>query len=250
MTDESTDISVIKQLVLVARYILPTGDVTTRFVAIDDLSDGKAETIEATMMRIIHQKSIDVTKLRAFGSDGAPVMTGARSGVAKRLTDRFPKLLSIHCVNHRLALSAAHVADDIPYLVRFKTTVQTLFLFYQNSAVRMAGLHAIQEVLDDSVIKLKQAKDVRWLSHEAAISSILRTMPSLIMSLEREGTERHEPAAVGLVRFVKTYYFVACCKLLSKVLPHINRLSLLFQFEDIDRSAIQPNLNATILAIE
>ena len=50
MTDESTDISVIKQLVLVARYILPTGDVTTRFVAIDDLSDGKAETIEATMM--------------------------------------------------------------------------------------------------------------------------------------------------------------------------------------------------------
>ena len=111
----------------------------------------------------------------------------------------------------------------------------------------MAGLHAIQEVLDDSVIKLKQAKDVRWLSHEA---SILRTMPSLIMSLEREGTERHEPAVVGLVRFVKTYYFVACCKLLSKVLPHINRLSLLFQFEDVDLSVIQPNLNATIHAIE
>ena len=43
-------------------------------------------------------------------------------------------------------------------------TVQTLFLFYQNSAVHMAGL---QEVLDDPVIKLKQAKDVRWLSHAA-----------------------------------------------------------------------------------
>lgn len=28
MTDESTDISVLKQLVLVARYLLPTGDVT------------------------------------------------------------------------------------------------------------------------------------------------------------------------------------------------------------------------------
>ena len=49
---------------------------------------------------------------------------------------------------------------------------------------------------------------------------------------------------------MKTYYFVACCKLLSKILPHINRLSLLFQREDVDLSAIRPNLNATIHAIE
>lgn len=159
-------------------------------------------------------------------------------------------------INHRLALAAAHAADDIPCLVKFKATVQTLFLFYLNSAVRMAGLHAIQAVLDDPIIKLKQAKDVRWLSHKAAISSTLSTMPLLIASLEREGSERHKPAAVGLVKFVKTYYFVhfffvfvACCKLLSKVLPHINRFSLLFQCEDIDLSAIQPNLNATIHAI-
>ena len=87
-------------------------------------------------------------------------------------------------------------------------------------------------------------------SHESAISSILRTFQSLVASLDREGSERGEPAAVGLVKFVKTYYFVACCKLLSKVLSHINQLSLLFQREDVDLSAIQPNLNATIHAIE
>ena len=75
-------------------------------------------------------------------------------------------------------------------------------------------------------------------------------MPSLIPSLEREANERDEPAAVGLVKFVKTYYFVACCNLLSKVLPHLNRLFLLFQRENIDLSAIQPNLDATIHAIQ
>ena len=201
------------------------------------------------LVNITEQKSIDVNRLRGFGSDGAPVMTGVRSGVAKRLKDRFPKLISIHYVNHRLALAAAHAVDGIPYLVRFKATLQTLFLFYQNSPVRMAGLHAIQAVLHDPIIKLKQAKDVGWLSHEAAISAILRTMPSLIASLEREASERKEPAAVGLIKSVKTYYFIACCKLLSKILPHINRLSLLFQCEDVDLSAIQPNLDATIHAI-
>ena len=38
----------------------------------------------------------------------------------------------------------------------------------------MAGLHAIPAVLEDPMLKLKQAKDIRWLSYEAAISFILR----------------------------------------------------------------------------
>ena len=86
----------------------------------------------------------------------------------------------------------------------------------------MAGLHAIQEVLDNPKIKLKQAKDVRWLSYDAAIAALIRTLPALIVSLEREATERSEPSAVGLAKFVKTHYFVACCHLLHHVLPHIS----------------------------
>ena len=79
----------------------------------------------------------------------------------------------------------------------------------------MAGLHAIQEILNDPIIKLKQATDVRWLLYDAAIGSILRTLPSITVSLEREGTEQSEPTAVGLATFVKTYYFVACCHFLN-----------------------------------
>ena len=84
---------------------------------------------------------------------------------------------------------------------------------------------------------LKQAKDV---SYDAAIGSILRTLPSIIVSLERDGTERSEPTPVGLAKFVKTYYFVACCHFLHQILPHISHLSLIFQREDIDLSLIRP----------
>ena len=55
MTDESTDISVLKQLVLVICYLLPTGNVTTSFLAIDDMPDGTAETIEAAILKILNQ---------------------------------------------------------------------------------------------------------------------------------------------------------------------------------------------------
>ena len=49
---------------------------------------------------------------------------------------------------------------------------------------------------------------------------------------------------------MKTHYFVACCYLLHRVLPHISRLSLLFQCEDIDLSLIQPAVEAAIASIK
>ena len=120
MTDESTNISILKQLVLVARYMTETG-IKTSFLLIKDIRDGTAETIETALLQGLVDKSLDVTKLRAFGSDRASVMTGRLNGVAVRLERHSPRMISVHCVAHRLALAAAHAADGIPYLQCFKS---------------------------------------------------------------------------------------------------------------------------------
>ena len=115
MTDESTDSSILKQLVLIVRYVTDEA-IKTSYLNIRDLVDGRAETIEAALLQVLRDKSIDVTKLRGFGSDGASVMTGRLTGVATRLRQHTPRMVAVHCSNHRLALAAAHAADDIPYL--------------------------------------------------------------------------------------------------------------------------------------
>ena len=147
-------------------------------------------------------------------------------------------------------MAAAHAADGIPYLQRFKSILRTLFYFYQNSAVRMANLCAIQEVLDDPSIKCKLAKDVRWLSHNMAIKAVLRTLPSLLVSLNREASENDEPTAHGLLKFMKGYKFVACAYLLSDVLPYLSCLSKIFQKQNVDLSLIQPCLKTTVDSIK
>ena len=186
-------------------------------------------------------KSVDIDKLRGFASDRTNVMVGHHNGVAAQLKNCSPSLISIHCVNDRLALAASHAAHNIPYLQCFKSHLHNLFSFYQNSPVRLAGLEAIEAVLDDPRIKLKEAKDVRWLSHDAAIASMLRILPSLIVNLDREASECGEPIANGLLRFVrKTYNFVATAHLLHKVLPHISRLFLIFQKEDVNFTLLRP----------
>ena len=127
-----------------ARYVTDTEGVKTSFLNVTDIFDGTAETIESAILKYLDNKSFEVSKLRGFGSDGAAVMTGRHTGVATRLKARTQKMFSIHCVNHRLALAAAHAADNISYLQRFQTkNLRGLFTFYQNSPVRLAGLHAI-----------------------------------------------------------------------------------------------------------
>ena len=111
------------RLVLVARYVTDTEGVKTSFLNVADIFDGTAETIEAAILKYLDNKSLEVSKLGGFGSDGAAVMTGRHTGVATRLKARTQKMISIHCVNHRLALAAAHSADNIPYLQRFKTNL-------------------------------------------------------------------------------------------------------------------------------
>lgn len=96
LTDESTDISVTKQLVLVARY--QTGkEVRTAFVDIQDIVDGTTSTIVKGIHSFIANRSLDIDRLRGFASDGASVMVGCHNGVATQLKQCCPALVSIHC---------------------------------------------------------------------------------------------------------------------------------------------------------
>ena len=96
MTDESTDISVLKQLVLMGKYLTHDG-VRTSFLTITDIPNGTAETIEGVMLNFTREKGLQITRFCAFGSDGASVMTEKRSGVAVRLRSHSPRMISVHC---------------------------------------------------------------------------------------------------------------------------------------------------------
>ena len=118
MRDESTDISVTKEPILYA-HITASGKVSTHFLKLIHIADGKAETIERALMSFLDHTNIPISNITAFGSDGANVMVGHVSGVAARLKHRNPQILSIHCINHHLVLGTSQAAAEVPYLVKF-----------------------------------------------------------------------------------------------------------------------------------
>ena len=61
MTDESTDIAILKQLVLVGRYLTDSG-VKTSFLHIGDIMNGTAETIEGAILHYLGDKTLQITQ--------------------------------------------------------------------------------------------------------------------------------------------------------------------------------------------
>lgn len=82
--DETTDVSVTKQLIVYSRYLV-NGDIRSSFVSILELCDGTAPTIVAAVCKLCEDLNLDIRNhLCALGSDGASVMLGVRGGVSKR----------------------------------------------------------------------------------------------------------------------------------------------------------------------
>lgn len=95
----------------------------------------------------------------------------------------------------------------------------------------LATLHfmCFQKVLNEPQLKLKQAKDVRWLTHCNAVEALRKSYKSVVFSLSREASERSCATAAGLHTFVTKYFFIAGIQMMSDILPHLNILSKLFQ---------------------
>ena len=249
LCDESTDSANIKQLVVFARYVFK-GKPYTSFLQMVDIDDGKASTITKSLLSVLRRCEIPVTSVFGFGSDGAAVMVGRRSGVATQLKEHNPEIVSLHCGAHRLALASSQAAQHVPYLKTFDAHLIALYYHFKNSPVREAAFHEIQKIMDEPVLHLKKAIHTRWLSHDQAVTAIRRTLPSLLTTLEKEVAEKNDAVARGLVHAVKSYNFVATLYLLSDVLPHLSSLSLVFQRESVDLCIVEPQVAAAIATLK
>ena len=229
MVDETTYVAVTKEVILYARYLGKDRKVQTSFIAMEEVADGRADTIMRVLKKVCNDHHLDIErKLVAFGSDGAAVMIGQHGGVAAQPKQLSPWVIANHCVAHRLALASAQAADEITYVKKFKMILSQLYRFYDNSAVRTAGLKEIQDILNDPRLKLTEAKDVRWLSHEKAVSNLHRCLPSVLASLEREASERHDAQALGLASFTRKYEFIGTLLMFVMYFHHLPHCRVLF----------------------
>ena len=270
MFDESTDCTITEQLVIHCRYIVKdTRELQSYFLKVIDVlgpsetedTDGEGDTqrvvslsADAITTRICKYLKddikVDMNKIRGIGTDGASTMMGCRNGVVAQLKRITPSAIGVHCAAHRLNLASSQAGESVPYINKFNVIIRQLFDFYANSAVRTAGLEAIQSFIQEKQTKLLEPCSTRWLSIERSVQRIKECFISVVLSLEREGSERSEAKAIGLSKLVSEYRFVCTMLLLCDSLPHVTHLSKCFQIEAVDHSIIPAMLSSTITSLE
>ena len=77
-----------------------------------------------------------------------------------------------------------------------------------------------------------------------------KSLSSLLVSLDREASERADATAVGLVTLCRNYMFVATIMFMSDIMSHVNKLSLIFQMETVDFSKVKPLVDSCIKAVK
>ena len=97
----------------------------------------------------------------ALGSDGATALTSKKAGVTGYLLRINPMLINYHCIAHRLALVTSQAAKDMAYIAKYQGTLTSIFYYFKASAVHTDALKAIQQVLDEPQLKVREVHDVR-----------------------------------------------------------------------------------------
>ncbi|XP_060606407.1 zinc finger protein 862-like [Ruditapes philippinarum] len=252
MCDESDDVSVQKKLVIFARFIPECTDFQpeTHFIENDTIDKGDAETVYQSLKSVVSAKGMDVSNVMFFGSDGAAVMTGKKSGVSARLSSDQPLIVNIHCVAHKLALCTSQAAESIPYLKKYKEILTNIFYHFKHSSLRTANLSKIESVLNDKQLKIKEIHSVRWFAFYSALEAIFHTWGSLVTYFEQEKQAEKGGTAKGIHSQLTQFEFVGVTYLFMDIMPILTKLSLSFQKQDIDISLVQPLIQSTISQLE
>ena len=124
LTDEVTDISNVCQLVFFVKYFdVHKGKADTAFLDCSDLLEDSidaspnADAIVTCLTKKMQELAMEIGNLKPFVSDGTSVMTGAEGGVAAKLRKDFAsKMINIHCICHRFALTCADTGDDYKFI--------------------------------------------------------------------------------------------------------------------------------------
>ena len=107
------------------------------FLDILELDSLNAESILTSILKCLasHGLTDDILSeyWLGFGSDGASVMVGSKSGVFTRLKEKYPRIISWHCFNHRLELSVHDAVKTCTEVNHFKEFMEKLHTIYSTS---------------------------------------------------------------------------------------------------------------------
>ena len=198
LCDDVTDIAVLEQFITFIQFVDPhSGEVSTNFLFVENaLANSKsadAQTLFTILTTKLQEMKTSIEKCSSLVSDGASVMLGNRSGLAARLQELNPALISVHCICHKLALACVDTSKELNFIAEVEQVLRTLWKAMVNSSKRTNMYLSVQEELKSLRLqdksktmvarRLKKACHTRWLSIGQAVDTVYQDLEAVFRTL-------------------------------------------------------------------
>ena len=234
MMDETTDVSNTEQVVIVFRWVSDLLEVHEEFLGLYQVASIKAEVLASTAMDCLKRFNISVAKLRGQCYDGASAMSGAKSGVAKRIQDEEPRAVFTHCYGHAISLAmcdvlkhskpikhALEVTHEITKLIKYSPRRESIFKQVKETTLT-TGSGGIRVLCP-----------TRWTVRADSLASIISNYDALLITWEEalEAARDTETKAriIGVATQMRSFEFFFGAVLGEKILRHSDNLSQTLQ---------------------
>ena len=138
VADESCDISGKEQLSIVLIYTRgdEANESFTGFVKMFSVS---AKSISAAILAHLSRIGVDLQKLVGQGYNGASTVAGHVSGVQKRIREKYPRAIFVHCAAHCLNL-VINDQSKVPIVRSTCDIIRKTIFFFRESPKRRSSL--------------------------------------------------------------------------------------------------------------
>ncbi|KAK1895239.1 Zinc finger protein 862 [Dissostichus eleginoides] len=181
-------------------------------------------------------------RLVGFGSDGAAVNVGCRTGVATRFKEQVPHLIPIHCIAHRLELGVVSAIKENPKMQQLQATLCSIYEQYHYAPKALRELRMIAEAMEEKVLKPTTLHGARWVPYVHCAAKVLcDSFPVILAHFEDMASLERRPkpsaAVTGRAKkvssYLKDYGSVLFLHFLCHVLDHLATLSKVFQKDSV-----------------
>ena len=243
MIDESTDISISKNLVMMARFV-ESDLVVTKVLDLVYVESGKADCIVEAIETYFEKNSLSFKNLVGFSSDGASKMTGRINGVATQLKKKNPLLIDIHCAAHKLQLAIEESVSDFEQY--FIDVVKKTSSYFNHSATRKLALKKCCEDLDFDFYNTLKTVDTRWLSLGNSLKNLMKVYTPLWAIFK---DDKESPLAKELFKCYNSLDFKYWVAFMDDICSQLNMLSKKLQASDLNVVELLPKIIRSVSQI-
>ena len=234
MIDETRDCANTEQVTVVVRMVTYEFDVHEQFLGMYGAPSVDAQTLTTAIKDVFERFNFSFNKLRGQCYDGASAMSGAKSGLARRILEIEPRALFTHCYGHSLNLAACDTMKQIK-LLKDALGVHSLITKLLKYSPRREGIFLrLKENLPGSTATgIRVLCPTKWTVRADSLASILENFQALQETWQESVEVAHDTetkARIGGVEAqMNTFDYLFGTMLGHMVLRHTDNLSRALQ---------------------